>query len=40
MDGFDYDGVVEEFSIPNNFFVPMLIAVGHFDKTKTLLPRN
>jgi nitroreductase len=40
MDGFDHDGVVEEFSIPKNFFVPMLIAVGHFDETKTLLPRN
>ncbi len=40
MDGFDHDGVVEEFSIPKNFFVPMLIAVGHFDQSKTLLPRN
>ncbi len=40
MDGFDHDGVVEEFSIPKNFFVPMLIAVGHFDESKTLLPRN
>ena len=40
MDGFDHDGVVEEFSIPENFFVPMLIAVGHFDQTKTLLPRK
>ncbi len=40
MDGFDHDGVVEEFSIPENFFVPMLIAVGHFDEEKTLPPRN
>lgn len=40
MDGFDHDGVAEEFSIPKNFFVPMLIAVGHFDLSKTLLPRN
>jgi putative NAD(P)H nitroreductase len=40
MDGFDHDGVVEEFSIPENFFVPMLIAVGHFNQSKTLLPRN
>jgi nitroreductase len=40
MDGFDHDGVVEEFSILKNFFVPMLIAVGHFDENKTLLPRN
>ncbi len=40
MDGFDHAGVVEEFSIPTQFFVPMLIALGHFDETKTLLPRN
>jgi nitroreductase len=40
MDGFDHDAVVKEFSIPDNFFVPMLIAVGHFDKSKKLLPRN
>jgi len=40
MDGFDHDGVVEEFEIPGNFFVPMLIAVGHFDESKKLLPRN
>ena len=40
MDGFDHAGVVEEFGIPMNFFVPMLIAVGHFDQKKTLLPRN
>jgi nitroreductase len=40
MDGFDHDGVVEEFSIPKKYFVPMLIAVGHFDQSKTLLPRN
>ncbi len=40
MDGFDHDRVVEEFSIPKNFFVPMLIAVGHFDQRKKLLPRN
>ena len=40
MDGFDHDGVMEEFSIPKNFFVPMLLAVGHFDQSKNLLPRN
>ena len=40
MDGFDHEGVMEEFQIPRNFFIPMLIAVGHFDQTKTLLPRN
>jgi nitroreductase len=40
MDGFDHEGVMEEFSIPKNFFVPMLIAIGHFDQSKKLLPRN
>jgi nitroreductase len=40
MDGFDHDGVMEEFSIPKRFFVPMLIAVGYFDRSRQLLPRN
>ncbi len=40
MDGFDHDGVKSEFSIPKNFFVPMLIAIGYFDQSKKLLPRN
>ncbi len=40
MDGFDHDGVMKELSIPANFYIPMLIAVGHFDQTKKLLPRN
>jgi nitroreductase len=40
MDGFDHEGVRREFSIPDNFFVPMLIAVGHFDQSKKILARN
>jgi nitroreductase len=40
MDGFDHEGVREEFSIPQKFFIPMLIALGRFDEKKTLLPRN
>lgn len=40
MDGFDHDAILREFSIPENFFAPLLIAIGHFDKTKTLMPRN
>jgi len=40
MDGFDHDGIMREFLIPKNFFVIMLLAVGHFDQTKKLLPRN
>ncbi|MEF2230348.1 MAG: nitroreductase family protein [Pseudodesulfovibrio sp.] len=29
MDGFDHDGVRAAFDIPHNFWIPMLIAVGH-----------
>ncbi len=38
MDGFDLEGVRKAFDIPDNFFVPMLIAVGHFDAKRTLMP--
>ena len=40
MDGFDHDGIKKEFAIPENFCVPMLIAIGYFDKSKKLMPRN
>ncbi|MCK9431950.1 MAG: nitroreductase family protein [Candidatus Omnitrophica bacterium] len=40
MDGFSREGVMKEFSIPANFFVPMLLAVGRFDQSKKLLERN
>ena len=40
MDGFDHDGLMKEFSIPRHFFVPLLLAVGHFDQSKKLLSRN
>jgi nitroreductase len=36
MDGFDHDGVREEFNIPDQYWVPLLIAVGYFDETKEL----
>lgn len=29
MDGFDHEGVRKAFDIPDNFWIPMLIAVGH-----------
>jgi len=29
MDGFDHEGVREAFSIPDNFWVPLLLAVGY-----------
>ncbi|MCP4681172.1 MAG: nitroreductase family protein [Desulfobacterales bacterium] len=36
MDGFDHEGVKKGFNIPNNFWIPLLLAVGYFDKTKEL----
>ncbi len=38
MDGFDIDGVREEFHIPDHYWIPMLIAVGYFRQDKTVLP--
>jgi nitroreductase len=40
MDGFDHEGVRKAFSIPDNFFIPMLVAIGHFDeKHKLMAPK-
>ena len=38
MDGFDHEGVRKAFNIPDNYWIPLLLAVGHFDETKTLYP--
>ncbi|MFW5487750.1 MAG: nitroreductase family protein [Desulfovibrio sp.] len=38
MDGFDHDGVKKAFNIPANYWVPMILAIGHFDTSKELLP--
>lgn len=38
MDGFDHDGVRKEFNVPDNYWVPLLLAVGYFDETKELHP--
>ena len=38
MDGFDHDAVRKEFQIYENYWIPLLLAVGYFDVTKTLLP--
>lgn len=38
MDGFDHDGVRTAFKIPENYWIPLLLAVGHFDQSKTLQP--
>jgi nitroreductase len=37
MDGFDHDAVRKEFQIPESYWIPLLMAVGYFDGTKTLL---
>ncbi len=38
MDGFDHDAVRDEFDIPQNYWIPLLLAVGYFDDTKSLHP--
>ena len=38
MDGFDREGVKKEFNIPDNYWIPLLLAVGHFDKNNELSP--
>jgi len=38
MDGFDLDAVRKEFKIPDNYWIPMLIAVGYFNVGQTLPP--
>jgi nitroreductase len=38
MDGFDHQGVREAFKIPENYWVPLLLAVGYFDEKKKLHP--
>jgi nitroreductase len=38
MDGFDHEGVRNAFNIPDNYWIPLLLAVGWFDSTKELHP--
>ncbi|MFC1895045.1 nitroreductase family protein [Thermodesulfobacteriota bacterium] len=38
MDGFDHEGVRNALNIPENYWIPLLLAVGYFDTTKELLP--
>ncbi len=39
MDGFDAAAVRSTFNIPEDYDIVMLIAMGYFDESKTLLPR-
>ena len=38
MDGFDHEGVREAFNIPDNFWIPLLIAVGYPKPDLEVLP--
>jgi nitroreductase len=38
MDGFDHDAVRKEFNIPDNYWIPLLLAVGYFKKDMELVP--
>jgi len=38
MDGFDHEGVKQAFNIPDQYWIPLLLAVGYFRKGETLLP--
>lgn len=38
MDGFDHDAVRKEFAIPENFWIPLLMAVGYSRSDKVPLP--
>jgi nitroreductase len=38
MDGFDHDAVQKEFNIPDNYWIPLLLAVGYFKKDMELAP--
>jgi len=38
MDGFDHEAVRKEFDIPDNYFVPMLLAIGRFNENNKLMP--
>ena len=38
MDGFDHDGVRAAFGIPDRFWIPLLLAVGHLKPGVTVAP--
>ena len=38
MDGFDHEAVRKEFNIPENYWIPLLLAVGYFKENMELTP--
>ncbi len=38
ISGFDHEALVAELEVPDNFVVPMMLVVGHFDEKQTLGP--
>jgi nitroreductase len=38
MDGFDLEGVRKEFKIPDNYWIPLLMAVGYFRSDQQMIP--
>ncbi len=40
MDGFDHDGVKKAFNIPDNYWIPMLIAVGYLKPGVEVYPKG
>lgn len=38
MDGFDHEAVRKEFNIPENYWIPLLLAVGYFKEGMELAP--
>jgi len=38
MDGFDHEEVRKEFNIPDNYWIPLLLAVGYFKEDQELAP--
>lgn len=38
MDGFDHDGVRAAFAIPDRFWIPLLLAIGHLKPGVTVAP--
>ena len=38
MDGFDHEAVRKAFNIPDNYWIPLLLAVGHFKEGVKLAP--